>query len=81
MTSNEFKKVFKYANDHIDTLHEVDKSILYGCALSNFVPVVATMEVCAAFMIEMCMQFNGQWDEYQLNELRSIYCSRKVSLL
>lgn len=84
MKAAEFKRVFALADSNED-LSEVDDSILSGCGLREFIPVVATVRQCARLLRDFRSIFKdrsggSQWDMEALNEMRDIY-RRKVTLL
>jgi len=69
MTLNQFQEAFKIAKDFDRDLSNVDDSILYGCGLSSFKPVYTTLEAVAKLIRWQALQFNGQWDAQELDEV------------
>ena len=67
-------------NSNDRELTEVDTTILFGCALSNFKPVTTTIRVVAAMIRYQCIQLNGEFDTEELNSLANIF-RRKVTII
>ena len=75
MNAADFKKVFALADSDTD-LSNVDDTILDGCALPDFQPVVATVECCAKAMrwhAGLIFRKDGQskWSDDALTELKN----------
>jgi len=72
MNKAEFTKAVKLAETRRDNdIPMSDLSILDGCALPDFTPVVCTIEVIADFIRWQCgFIFGGGWDQ---DELQNIY--------
>lgn len=84
MNQADFKRAFALADSTADLSH-VDDSILHGCALSDFQPVSATIEVVAAFLRWQALHImykegGSRWDQEELNNLRNLF-RYKVTLL
>lgn len=76
MTKEQFSAALAIARSDRD-LSTVDDSILYGCGLSDFQPVTVTIEPVAKMLRWQCLQFNGEIDQNELNNMKSIF-RRKV---
>jgi hypothetical protein len=72
MTLVQFRKAFAIADDQSIDLSNVDDSILYGCGLPEFKPVYTTLEAVAKLIRWQALQFNGQWDAQELDEVATI---------
>jgi len=70
MTAPQFQAAVQLANSNVEL--DVDDSILFGCGLRDFQPVVCTLEVIAKFLRWQAMMLNGQWDNEALTECRNI---------
>ena len=79
MKASDFRRAFALANSDTD-LSAVDDSILYGCGLPTFTPVVATLEMVAKLIRWQCWRLDGQWDGEALNEMRDILKRKVVAL-
>ena len=69
MTLQEFQSAFSIAKDFNRDLSNVDDSILYGYGLPEFKPVYMTLEAVAKTIRWQALQFNGQWDAQELDEV------------
>lgn len=69
MTFQEFQSAFSIAKNFNLDLINVDDSILYGYGLPEFKPVHTTLEAVAKTIRWQALQFNGQWDAHELNEV------------
>ena len=69
MTLQEFQSAFSIAKDFNRDLSNVDDSILYGYGLPEFKPVYTTLEAVAKTIRWQALQFNGQWDAQELDEV------------
>lgn len=49
-----------------------DDSILHGCGLPNFSPVIVTTHQLARFLRWQCVQLNGGIDAHELNNIAAI---------
>ena len=63
MNKVEFAKALKIAQTE-ENLLQVDNSILYGCALSGFVPVYCSILQVAALIKWQAAYFNGSCRRY-----------------
>ena len=84
MNKAEFQQVFKLADSDAD-VSDADDTILDGCALRDFVPVVATVQACAKAMRWHALLIfvnpgQSKWSDSALSELRK-YWRRKVMLV
>lgn len=69
MTLSEFKAAFAIAKDTNRDLSEVDDSNLFGYGLPDFKPVHTTLEAVAKTIRWQALQWNGQWDAEELDEV------------
>lgn len=77
MTKQQFSEAVKMIReDRVPA--GIDDSILHGCGVKGFKPVVVTLEVAAQFIRYQCMQFNGQFDNEALNETFIILLKKAV---
>lgn len=53
-------------------LSKVSDFHLTGCAMREFQPVATTIEAAAKFIGYHARQFNGTWDENELENMRKI---------
>ncbi len=74
MTKQQFDKAVALATSSED-LSNHDDSVLYGCALADFVPATVTLQAAARFIRWQAVNLNGTVDSESLNDLRAI--SRK----
>lgn len=72
MTKAEFNCAFELARDRSVDFSDADDSHLHGCALPGFERVTTTIGPVAKLIRWQCLQFNGQWDQEALNEMRAI---------
>lgn len=79
MTRREFSQALTMAKSSQD-LSVVDDSVLYGCGLPDFQPVVCTLEMVAKLLRWQCIMFNGEVDSQELENCSKI-CARKVFLV
>lgn len=77
MTIAQFNEAFKIFQSDAD-LSNVDDSVLYGCGLSYFEPVVITVEVLAKFMRWQLQLFNGGVDMQELNDEKELFCGKRT---
>ena len=80
MTAAEFKSVVAIAKDASIDLSDEDDSILDGCALRGFDPVVTSNRRAARFLRWHCQYLNGNWDDQMLTEFKEIF-RYKVTLV
>lgn len=79
MDAGDFKRMMVTAKSNRDLSH-VDDSILHGCALPEFEPVVATIDQVARFVRWHALMLNGDWDSEQLTTLQTLF-RRKVTMV
>jgi hypothetical protein len=72
MTLSEFKSAFAIAKDLKRDLSDVDDSNLFGYGLSSFHPVHTTLEAVAKTIRWQALQWNGQWDAEQLDQVAKL---------
>jgi hypothetical protein len=72
MTLEQFQAAFSIAKDLDRDLTGVDDSTLYGYGLPGFKPVYTTLEAVAKIMRWQALQFNGQWNALELNDVGNI---------
>lgn len=79
MTAKEFKDVVNHANAK-DDFSEVDDSILHGCGLPGFRPVIATKDQVAKFIRWQALRLGGDWDTTELTDIKNLL-SRRVTII
>lgn len=70
MNKKEFSEILEIVQDSRIDLTDVDEMILHGCALPDFqYPVYVTRKQVAKLIRWDCIQFNGQFDSEELNNI------------
>jgi len=72
MTLAQFQVAVKTAQNSTLDLSATDDSMLFGYGLSDFKPVHTTLSAVAKVIRWQALQFNGQWDMTELNELAKL---------
>lgn len=75
MTKQEIKEAVKIAKSDQDLMN-FSQDHLFGCGLSDFKPVVSSIEAVARLIRHQCCMFNGGFDEVELNNLYWIFQHR-----
>ena len=74
MTAAEFKAAVALAkNPSVDLIAETRDcaDIFDGFALTDFQPVTVSLQQVAGLIAYQALQFNGEWDNIALNEIRT----------
>ena len=70
MNKKEFTEILEIVQDKRIDLTDVDETILHGCALPDYqFPVFVTRKQVAKLIRWDCLQFNGEFDAEELNNI------------
>lgn len=79
MTTSQFREAKELAFSESSLTD--DDSILFGCGIAGFKPVVTTIQVVARFIRYQCQQFNGECDYQELNNLFVLFCKKRKVMI
>ena len=79
MLKKEFSRALDLARSSED-LSKVEFDILDGVGLSNFKPVITTIDIVATFLRWQCQNLDGSWDSEELNNCWT-HLRRKVTIV
>lgn len=70
MNKKEFTEIMEIVTNQEIDLSDVDELILHGCALPDYqYPVYVTRKQVAKLIRWDCLQFNGEFDAEELNNI------------
>lgn len=80
MNAVEYKRAFLLAQDADVDLSDESLDIFDGYGLRDFDPVVATVRQVARLMRYQALQFNGDWVNEELTQIKEIF-RKKVTMV
>ena len=72
MTKQEFKEAFRLAHKSEEKYDWPTLDIFSGCGLPDFKSIFCTLWAVSRILRYQCLQFDGSWNDKELNEMAYI---------